>query len=441
MSNDNPFFDNPDADVDSTVIRPTPGGVASQPAMQVPPTEPAHSGASGKPGNYAVEQGLNPLVASASPLLSLVARLRNSASHKNVEKLREQVEQELHDFENNAVTHTDRETIHAARYCLCCVMDETVLNTPWGSQSRWSERSLLVSFHQESWGGEKFFVILERLMKDPARHLDMLELIYVCLSMGFEGKYRVLESGRRSLEQMKKTLFQLIRKQKGVPEPELSPQWQGVATVKHKIRDYLPVWVIALVTGALLLITYFVFSLIINQASSPVFSQLTTIGKEEPPAMVIEAAEPPPVIESDLYDRVSAFLADEIAQGQLEVIDDDTDVIIRLRNQGLFGSGSADINPAFRPLLERIADTLSLADGEIIIAGHSDNVPIHTLRFPSNWHLSKARADSVTNVVRQLSIIPKTMTAEGRADSEPLVSNDTAANRAINRRVEIILEK
>ena len=441
MSNDNPFFDNPDADVDSTVIRPTPGGASPQPAASVPPVGQVPKPAYGQAGDYAVELGLNPLVAAASPLLSLIGNLRNSASHRNVEGLREQVEQELHRFEANAVAHTDRETVHAARYCLCCVLDETVLNTPWGSQSRWSERSLLVSFHQESWGGEKFFVILERLMKDPARHLDMLELMYVCLSMGFEGKYRVLETGRRSLEQTKETLFQLIRKQKGTTEPELSPHWQGVTTVSHKIRDYIPVWVIALVTGALLLITYFVFSLVINQASSPVFNHLAAVGREEPPAMVVEAAVPPPVIENDLYDRVSTFLAEEIAQGLLEVIDTDRSVIIRLRNQGLFSSGSAAVNPAFRPLLERIADALSLTEGEITIAGHSDNVPIHTLKFPSNWHLSKARADSVTEVIDQSSIIPKAIIAEGRADSEPLVSNDTAANRAINRRVEIILEK
>lgn len=441
MSNDNPFFDNPDADVDSTVIRPTPGGASPQPAAPVQPDHQTQQPAQSPAGDYSVELGLNPLVTAASPLLSLIAKLRNSTSHSNVEGLREQVEQELHRFEANAVVHTDRETIHAARYCLCCVIDETVLNTPWGSQSRWSERSLLVSFHQESWGGEKFFVILERLMKDPARHLDMLELMYVCLSMGFEGKYRVLDTGRRSLEQAKETLFQLIRKQQGTTEPDLSPHWQGESTVSHKIRDYIPVWVIALVTGALLLLTYFVFSLVINQASSPVFSQLTTIGREEPPAIVTEAAAPPPVIENDLYDRVSTFLADEITQGRLEVIDSDRNVIVRLRNQGLFGSGSAAVNPAFRPLLERIADALSLAEGEITIAGHSDNVPIHTLKFPSNWHLSKARADSVTDVINQSSIIPKAIIAEGRADSEPLVNNATAANRAINRRVEIILEK
>ncbi|WED22939.1 type IVB secretion system protein IcmH/DotU [Vibrio sp. JC009] len=440
MSNDNPFFDNPDTDIDSTVIRPTPGGM--RPQSPPPPTgKPAAPDIPVTPGNYSVEQGLNPLVASASPLLSLIAKLYNSASHSNVDGLRQQVEQELKRFESSALEHSDRETIHAARYCLCCVIDETVLNTPWGSQSRWSERSLLVSFHQETWGGEKFFVILERLMKDPARHLDMLELLYICLSMGFEGKFRVLDTGQRALEQAKETLFQLIKKQRGAAEPELSPHWRGEAAASHKIRDYIPVWVIALVTGALLLIIYFAFSILINQASSPAFSNLASIGREEPPAVIIEAAEPPPVIESNLYERVSTFLADEIAQDILEVLDADTDVIIRLRNKGLFGSGSATVTQAFVPILQRIADALSLAEGQIIIAGHSDNVPIRTLKFPSNWHLSKARADSVTQVITEASIIPKAITAEGRADSEPLVSNDSAANRALNRRVEIILEK
>ena len=154
-----------------------------------------------------------------------------------------------------------------------------------------------------------------------------------------------------------------------------------------------------------------------------------------------EAAAPPSVPETNLYDRVSAFLKEEINQGTLEVIDKDTSVVIRLRNKGLFGSGSATINPEFQPLLERIADTLSIVEGKVIVAGHSDNVPIHTLRFPSNWHLSKARADSVTAFVQQLSVVARAITSEGRADTEPLVANDSPENRAINRRVEIILEK
>ena len=92
------------------------------------------------------------------------------------------------------------------------------------------------------------------------------------------------------------------------------------------------------------------------------------------------------------------------------------------------------------PLLKRIAEAISGVEGQVVVAGHSDNIPIHTIRFPSNWHLSVARAEAVTKILQQGS--PTTViTAEGRADNEPLVPNDSPENRARNRRVEIILEK
>ena len=439
MNKDNPFFDNDENDVERTIIRPTPGG--GSPEREPVPSRKQPEPPNARPGHYSVEQGLNPLVTAAAPLLSLIYKLKTSPAHNDIDGLRQQVEQEISTFETRATPGTDKETVYAARYCLCCVIDESVLNTPWGNRSNWSNHSLLIHFHQESSGGEKFFVILERLMKDPGHHIEILELMYLCLSMGFEGKYQVQEAGQRALEQIRESLYQLIRNQRGEFRRELSPHWQGENTVHDGLRSYLPVWVIALVTCAILLITYLGFSYFINQASSPIFQQLYTIGREEPPALVLKAATPAPKPEISLFDRISAFLDTEISQGDLEVIDSETSVTIRLRNQGLFRSGMATIKPEVQPLIERLADTLSIVEGKIIIAGHSDNIPIHTLRFPSNWHLSKARADSVTAFIQQLSIVPRSITSEGRADNEPLVANDSPKNRALNRRVEIILEK
>ncbi len=191
----------------------------------------------------------------------------------------------------------------------------------------------------------------------------------------------------------------------------------------------------------LLLATYLVFSYFINQSSTPVFKELYTIGREEPPEAVLAAAPPPLPLETGLYDRIAGFLDEEVRQGLVEVIDNPADVIVRLRNKGLFGSGSAQISNSFHSLLQRIADALTTVKGNIIVAGHSDNVPIHTVRFPSNWHLSMARAEAVTAFLKDNAAITQMITSDGRADNEPLVPNDTPKNRAKNRRVEIILEK
>ncbi|MEN8179348.1 MAG: type IVB secretion system protein IcmH/DotU [Pseudomonadota bacterium] len=441
MNTDDPFFSSDSDDSDRTVIRPSPGGRRPSASPSAPPAY-TPSPPPLQRVSLSVDRGLNQLVVAAGPLLSLLGKLRNTPSHRDVQGLRRRMEEELKTFETQALrAGIDRETVNAARYCLCTVIDEIVLNTPWGNESSWSTESLLILFHNEAWGGEKFFLILERMLKDPPRHVDMLELMYICLSMGFEGKYRVLEGGMRTLEGIVDSTYHAIRLQRGEYEQDLSPHWLGEEQPRHTLRHYVPLWVVAALSGVLLLSIYLVFSTFINQASSPIFKTLHSIGREEPPPREVAIIAPPVVPQETMYARVSGLLQAEVEQDLIELIDDYTDVIIRLRNKGLFSSGRAQVAEDFKPLLKRIAEAISILDGNVVVAGHSDNVPIHTIRFPSNWHLSMARAEAVTDILRQESSISGEITAEGRADNEPLVPNDTPANRAKNRRVEIMLEK
>jgi type VI secretion system protein ImpK len=135
------------------------------------------------------------------------------------------------------------------------------------------------------------------------------------------------------------------------------------------------------------------------------------------------------------------FLAPEIARSEAEVIEFNDRTAVLIQGDGLFPSGSAAPNSRFLPLFSRIAEGIAREPGDVLVTGHTDNVPIRTLRFPSNWDLSAARADAVAQLLRDLmpSGAGKLVAAEGRADTEPLVPNDTAENRARNRRVEIIL--
>jgi len=434
VTTDDPFFGD---DSDRTVIRPSPGGRRAAAPPSPPPVTPAPANVG---ADYSVNSGLNPLVAAASSLLSLVSKLRNTMTHPDIKGLRVRIEQELQRYESKAAAAgVDRETIHAARYCLCTVIDEVVLNTPWGNESSWSNNSLLVHFHQEAWGGEKVFAILERIMKEPGQHLAMLELFYICLSMGFQGRYRVIEGGEQTLEKIQDSLYNTIRSLRGECERDLSPHGLDKQRATVGLRDYLPLWVVATVVGALLLSIFLVFSYFINTASDPVFKELNQIGRDHPPE--VQAALAPAPIQSDLYDRLSQLLAPEINQELVEVIDGYSDIVIRLHNKGLFPSGSVQVSAQFIPLLKRIADVLSTTGGRVVVAGHSDNTPIHSVRFPSNWHLSLARAEAVSKLLQKSLSSTIQITAEGRADNEPLVPNNTPKNRAVNRRVEIILEK
>jgi len=139
---------------------------------------------------------------------------------------------------------------------------------------------------------------------------------------------------------------------------------------------------------------------------------------------------------------ISNALGDEIKAGSVDVETVGQKIIIRVREKASFGSGRAELKEAFRPLLKRVSDILKGSEGKIIVAGHTDNVPIYTERFRSNWELSAARAVSVAHEMMLATDIPsERFLVQGFADTQPVAGNDTAANRAKNRRVEIVLQQ
>ncbi|MFW6027911.1 MAG: flagellar motor protein MotB [bacterium] len=145
--------------------------------------------------------------------------------------------------------------------------------------------------------------------------------------------------------------------------------------------------------------------------------------------------------EQDAIDLATA-LSKEIAAGVLEVETEGRRIIIRVKEHGTFESGRADLSPDFRPVLRIIQDVLAETDGRIVVEGHSDDVPIATSRFRSNWALSSARAVSVAHgLFGDGGLDQGRFTITGYADTQPLVSNETAAGRARNRRVEVVIHQ
>ena len=140
--------------------------------------------------------------------------------------------------------------------------------------------------------------------------------------------------------------------------------------------------------------------------------------------------------------ELGELLRKEIEQGLVSVETGGTKIIVRIREKGSFASGSADLDPGFSDVLERIGQAVVDTPGGMVVAGHTDNIPIHNARFRSNWELSSGRAVSVVHaLLENPEIDPTRVTIEGHADSRPLVPNDTAENRAVNRRVEMVLER
>jgi type VI secretion system protein ImpK len=455
VSDDDPFAE-PD-DTERTVIRPNPGGrrpgvAAPAPAMTAAPVDAAasvpagvgpataHEGGS-ETGIDAGLTGMNRLNASAATLFSLVSRIRNRAQHMDPEALRGAVVQEVRAFENRAIqAGFDPQQVKVARYAICATLDDVVLNTPWGGTSSWSTRSMVGTFHRETVGGDRFYDLLARLEQDPARNIDLLEFLYVCLSLGFEGRLRVERGGPERHLQIREGLQQVIRRQRGVVEPDLSTHWRGVVQPYRPRSFWKPLWIAVAATGTLLGTGFFALSYALSGDTERLIGEMSTLDAGQPVELARRA---PPVVAPEPDDaqmkRIAKFLDAEIAANMVSVFQDANTITVRITGTGLFGSGSDVLQPAFEVPLERVAKALAETAGPVLVVGHSDSQPIKSARFPSNLHLSLARAEAVKASIAAHVDDPKRLSAEGRADKEPIESNKTAEGRAANRRIEVVL--
>lgn len=379
-----------------------------------------------------VISGGNPLVAAANTLLNLIPQIRAMVSNQDPHGLQQILLENIRAFERRAAdAGVSMETIIGARYCLCTVVDEAAAQTPWGGSGVWPKYSLLVALHNETWGGEKFFQLLSKLVQTPHQHIDLIELMYFALMLGFEGRYRVIENGASQLETLKARLLQLIESTRGERSGALSPRWKGVEKTAVPPWTMVPLWVamaLALLIGFGVFVWY---SYRLASQSDEVFAAVNAVRMPK-----LRTAAP---VMATVKPRLRQFLEPEIREGLVEVNDEADRSTIILRGDGLFDPASIEVKPRYFSVLGRVAVALDEVPGKVIINGYTDNVPIRTARFPSNWHLSVARAQAVSDMVGRSLKSPDRLVAEGRADADPVDSNATAEGRARNRRVEVIL--
>jgi chemotaxis protein MotB len=182
-----------------------------------------------------------------------------------------------------------------------------------------------------------------------------------------------------------------------------------------------------------------------------VIKQEFSPGKPQPTVMDVmkQQTEPdsrddlrinPPLSEDvqELMELIEKNLAQEIDAEVLEVLLYEDGVMIRVRESDAFPSGSAKLQEGFEPVLDKLRSLLDETDGSIVVSGHTDNVPIKTPIYPSNWVLSAARAASVVHYLSEISFSdPSRIEIRAFADTQPVAPNNTPENRARNRRIEI----
>ncbi len=384
--------------------------------------------------------GVNVMMDAAHPVLDLVCRLKLREFEEAIEPLRVRLRAMIDAFDERVrQAGVDERSCTVAHYCLCTFVDEVVAATPSGGAGAWASHSLLVTFHKEASGGERFFSFLDTLSRDPSTHLDVLELIYVMLALGMEGRYRLLDNGRMQLETVRDNLRRALAVQRGNV-----PAWPGAAQMienKWRGRGRWPVSRM-LVAGAIAMCASLTVALEISlhEQARPVVETLgkVHVAQRSVPALrQASAASPAPSAAANAIALTLAQrLAQDLAAHRVVIESSPGRAVLTLGSDGLFASGSSTILASRAALLRRIGGALRDLDARIVVVGHTDDEPTSPGK-PTNWQLSLARATVVVNLLREEAGGPERFLAQGCGASEPVAPNDSPANRARNRRVAV----
>ncbi|MDF3831472.1 type IVB secretion system protein IcmH/DotU [Cupriavidus basilensis] len=223
---------------------------------------------------------VNPLVDAAMPLFGLVIRLRRLKAYAHVDALHATIHDQISAIDEEVRRHNyDIATLRAYRYALCSFVDDAVLDTPWGANSVWTERSLLSIFQNETWGGEKFFTVLARMQMEPEQYRDVLEFKYFCLCLGFRGKYGLQHNQEESLNAIILKLHRILRQLRGEPPEQLTDAQANVASQRYRISRQWPAWSPWALVAGVLLSVYALFAVRLGHTSELVLRSLDGILK------------------------------------------------------------------------------------------------------------------------------------------------------------------
>ena len=374
----------------------------------------------------------NPLIEAAKPVLILANSMQQTTSQLSTDSLINKFSLLINNFEENAEKNGAKyDAIQAAKYCLCTFVDELAVRAGWADET-WSKNSLLVSFYDETWGGERFFEIIQNLKQASDKNIDLLEFMYLCLQFGYKGKYQVLNNGELEIDKIKRDLLALIHSKRPDQTVNLFKHNPIITNnIQRKRRLAIPLWVVGVLGAVALGVSYFTMQWSLGDKFNTASTKVNSL---KLPSVITKQQDTQKTV------RLRPLLENEIARKLVSVEDFQDRSTVTILGDGLFESGSAQIQDQYYPVLAAVSQALDSVEGQIIVTGYTDNQPIQSLNFPSNWHLSQARADAVKEIL--LNYVKNGGTrirSEGRGSTDPVAPNDTLENRAKNRRVEITL--
>ncbi|MER9742254.1 type IVB secretion system protein IcmH/DotU [Mesorhizobium sp. M0187] len=439
MSRDDPFGLSEDRE--RTRIRLS--GAPTPRAMPLP--------ASGVTAKRSARAHPNVLVNAFSPLLEFAPELENAQPSENPEALRTRLLDELVRCRDTTMAQgSSLERADQAAWLVAALLDDLALNTPWGGASAWPRQPLVVMLRGDVDAGAQFFARLEELERHPNRDREMLELQYHCMALGFRGKYRVPgRSGDRSLNAVRVAAARFLRDSDAEGAP-LSPNWRGVIASDEPQRFIVPIWV--MVAAAAVIATAIHIGLSMGLSSQAV--ELSALVRALPPPTRTDVtrtspkvdAPPPVAVDFALLPEFQAAAPDELkrALSGTESVSL-ARLVIQASNPELFQSSRAQLSDGFDPLIASVAKVILENQeliGDITVVGHTDGVPLQkTNPLSTNQRLSEARAAEIADILIQNGVPKERVRSEGRAATDPVADDGTREGRALNRRVEVLVEK
>lgn len=381
----------------------------------------------------------NVFARSATALLLLLSQLRFAANAADVSSLHKQITTAVKRFgESLKYEGVPSDEIKIAAYALCATADDIVQNLPAEGRHVWLQNSMLSQFFGERTGGVRFFSYLDEVKANPSARVALLELMYDCLALGFEGVHRTTSGGHSQLETIRRDVYDTIRRVKSRENDEISPHWEGEQLPVRAGRFPIPTWVVASLLGAILVAIFMVLRLSLVGDANALTYRMRVLHPDTD--LQIGSGAPLRIVRQP-DSSVADSLRNSLAGAPVEVVDGGDWVLVRVGNALLFPSGSATVKPAFDPVAKRIADAIEPLTDRVKVEGHTDSVPTNGVRWKSNAELSEARARNAAEVLQRHLDPTTAVTVEGKAELTPIADNATREGRERNRRVEIYIPR
>lgn len=365
----------------------------------------------------------NIYIHAAMPILMLIeSELREI---KDLDFFRLQLMKEIEFFQKTLLNkQVPQKDISNLSYLLCSYIDEKLAIF---SKREEGNISFLIKFHGDSFGGELCFLHLQKYLEDAGDHLAVLALYDFILSLGFKGKYEILERGDLLITDLKHQLKSILYLNN--PIKTLA---QVESRVFHKKREWLSLGILSLLSFTVILISYCLLVWFLHNDSRNI-------------KQTILAWQPPIIKKINPIFVVPDILQQIVDEGWLKIQKHPEGWLLVFMSDGAFELGSATLSKDYRDSknIERLGDVLLSYDGDLNVIGHTDNTPFRNPENGNNQQLSEARAKTVADIIEGVKIgkrhaYPKNIAIIGKGESEPIATNDTPEGRKANRRVDIL---